>query len=96
MEKWIPFVLIFYIVYITVLFGVISNTNIQIYDLTVEQQSVLSSPDADALTLLNKFLVLSQINSTYSLVMVFTGILTILFIIALGAAIATFLPFIGG
>lgn len=72
---------------------VMDNSDYNIYDITPEQKEALTNPSHDPFTLLNKLLTLASINSTYAFLAIVSGILTILFILAVLTAINEFVPF---
>lgn len=93
MEKWTVVVIASYLIYITLIIYIVDNSSYNIYDITDEQRNALTNPSNDPLTLLNKFLVLSAVSSTYAFLGALTSIFTIIFIVAVLITINEFIPF---
>lgn len=94
MEKWTIEVIAGYVIYMAFFISVTSTANFKVYDLTPEQEAAVMAPGLDALTILNKILILSSVNSGYAFASLIGGILTIAFVIAVAVAINEFIPFV--
>lgn len=95
MDAWIPKYIIGYIFYIAFILTVVANAstvNLNIYDITPDQEAVLTNPSTDAVTLITKLFVLSQVNSTIAGLNVLSFGLTVIFIIALAKALKEIIP----
>lgn len=94
-DNWIPKYILGYIFYISFIIVVISNAsnvNLDIYDITPEQSAVLTNPSNDAVTLIGKLLILSQVNSTIATLNILSFGLTVIFVIALAKALKEIIP----
>lgn len=69
-----------------------TQVNLDIYDLTADQEAILTSTETDAVTFLGKVLVLSQVNSAVAGVGTITIVLTIIFILAVAKALKEVIP----
>lgn len=69
-----------------------THINLDVYDLTSDQIAVFSSTDSDAVTLITKMFLLTQINAGVGAISIFSFGLTIIFIIALAKALKEVIP----
>ncbi len=96
MEKWIIDVIAGYLIYMAFFIAVTSTANFKVYNLTPEQEAAVLAPGTDALTIINKMLILSSVNSGYAFASFVGGILTVVFLIAVYFAIKDAIPILGG
>ncbi len=82
MDKWIIDTIAGYLIYMAFFIAVTSTANFKVYNLTPEQEAAVMAPGNDALTILNKIVILSSVNSGFALASFIGGILTVVFIIA--------------
>ncbi len=94
LDKWIPEVIVGYLIFIFFVIFVVSNINFNVtaFDLTTEQEAVLESRDIDAVTIISKLFILGSINSTFAFIDFILFILTVVFIFALGKALKELIP----
>lgn len=93
MERWIALVIVFFLVFISLLVFIIENGNYDAYELTTEQKAILQNPSTDGLILGQKLLTVTTLDTSYFVVGIMTGILTIVFIMAVLLFINQFIPF---
>jgi len=78
--------------FVVVIFSNATLINTSVYDFTDEQLAILSSQEADAVTLITKLFILSSVNSGIAIIGTLTGILTIIFIIVLAKTLKEVIP----
>lgn len=94
-ENWIPKYIFGYLVYFTFIVYIIGSTtvvNTNIYDLTTEQQEILSEPSTDPIAFLGKAYILSSVSSVYALVNIFTFLTGLIWLFAIFKALKEILP----
>ena len=96
MENWIPKYILGYLIYIAFIIAIMSssaNVVMNIYDLTPDQEAILTNPSDDITATLEKLYVVSSISSVYAIVNLVTLVLSIIMILAIATAINEFVPF---
>ena len=91
--NWSIKIVVGYLIFILFVVSVVSIRDLSFYNLTTEQEELLiGSGGEDALTLLNKFLVLATIEPAYSSLAWLTGILSVAFLLSVATIIRSLLP----
>lgn len=99
MEKWIIFVIISWTCFISLVLYAFTVTDLNIYDLTHEQEQALSINQENAtiientINTINKFSVLVNVSTAWQFLTFITFIYTLAFIVALALLINEFIPF---
>lgn len=94
-DNWIPKYILGYLIYISFIVLIMSSAtriSVNIYDLTTEQEAILTSQETDALTFLSKAFILSSVSSTFAVVSIITFVLSLIFLLALAKAIKEVIP----
>lgn len=94
-QNWIPKYILGYVLYMTFMITIIANMtviNAEIYDITPEQQEILLSPSNDPVTFLEKAGILSSISSGFALVGILTAVFTLVFGLAVAKALKEIIP----
>lgn len=94
-DSWIPKYILGYMLYFAFILLVISSAtkvNLDIYNLSADQEAILSSQESDIITFLGKVVILSQVNSTIALINIITIILGIIFLLAVAKALKEVIP----
>ena len=81
-----------YMSFILLVMSNATNVNLDIYDLTAEQETILTSQETDAVTMIGKMFVLSQVNSTIGAINILSFALSVIFVIALAKALKEVIP----
>jgi len=94
-EKWIPRYIVGFLIYLAFIIPIMANANVDanVYDLTEEQQAVLSDNSGDVAKVLERIFLLTTIDSNFAIIGTLTAILTIIFIITIAVAVNEFIPF---
>lgn len=94
MEKWIIRVIVGYIIYLSFIIAIQANMRIDAnaFELTEEQRIALESENTDALSTINRLLVLSTVSSSFAFINLISGILGLVFLFALVKAIKELIP----
>ena len=95
-ENWIPKYIFGYLLFFTFIVFIIGNTTqinaSNVYDLTEEQQEIISSPSTDILSFFNKAIILGAINSGILTIEIITALLGVVFVLALLKALKEVIP----
>lgn len=95
MEEWIPKYILGYLIYLAFIIAIMSNASnvvMNIYDLTPEQEAILTNPGTDMLITLNKLYVISTVSSPFAIVNTITVVLTIIMVLVIAKAIKEVTP----
>jgi len=94
-DSWIPKYIFGYLLYMTFMVVILSNVtmvNADVYDITPEQEAILSSPEPGIIEFLQKASVLGSISSGYAVLSILTLFLSLIFIMAVAKALKEVIP----
>lgn len=93
-ENWIPKYIFGYLLYFSFISVIVAYAPIgaNVYDVTPEQQEILSTPAGDIFTFLERVVVLSSISSGFVVISIITALLGLVFLLAVFKALKEIIP----